>query len=94
MCKGTGGGIGSGRGNGYGPVRAGAMEADSTAPVAGLRLRSLSLLPTRNSPTRPGGRNFRVFAWFSLVVDAEGSPQRVSVVRHVGMGLDQRRWTL
>ena len=38
----------------------------------------------------PAGKVSRCLRYLDLIVDAQGNPTRVQVVRHLGMGLDKK----
>jgi periplasmic protein TonB len=90
MGTGAGGGIGSGRGNGYGPGEGGGYGGGLYHVGGGVAAPQLisSVDPEFSDEARRA--KFQGVCVVSLVVDAQGNPQRVQVVRHLGMGLDQR----
>jgi protein TonB len=87
---GAGGGIGSGRGNGYGPGEGGGYGGGLYHVGGGVAAPQLisSVDPEFSDEARRA--KFQGVCVVSLVVDAQGNPQRVQVVRHLGMGLDQK----
>ncbi len=90
MGTGAGGGIGSGRGNGYGPGEGGGYGGGLYHVGGGVAAPQLiySVDPEFSDEARRA--KFQGVCVVSLVVDAQGNPQRVQVVRHLGMGLDQK----
>ena len=90
MGTGAGGGIGSGRGNGYGPGEGGGYGGGMYRVGGGVAAPQLiySVDPEFSDEARRA--KFQGVCVVSLVVDAQGNPQRVQVVRHLGMGLDQK----
>jgi protein TonB len=90
MGTGTGGGIGSGKANGYGPGEGGGYGGGLYHVGGGVAAPQLiySVDPEFSDEARRA--KFQGVCTVSLVVDAQGNPQRVQVVRHLGMGLDQR----
>jgi len=90
MGTGAGGGIGSGRGNGYGPGEGGGYSGGLYHVGGGVAAPQLiySVDPEFSDEARRA--KFQGVCVVSLVVDPQGNPQRVQVVRHLGMGLDQK----
>jgi protein TonB len=90
MGTGAGGGIGSGRGSGYGPGEGGSYGGGLYRVGGGVAAPQLiySVDPEFSDEARRS--KFQGVCVVSLVVDAQGNPQRVQVVRHLGMGLDQK----
>jgi periplasmic protein TonB len=90
MGTGAGGGIGSGRGNGYGPGEGGGYGGGLYHVGGGVAAPQLifSVDPEFSDEARRA--KFQGVCVVSLVVDEQGNPQRVQVVRHLGMGLDQK----
>jgi periplasmic protein TonB len=90
MGTGSGGGVGSGRGDGYGPGLGGGygtglyqVGGDVTAPQL-----IFAVDPEFSDEARRA--KFQGDCWVSLIVDVRGVPQQIRVVRHLGMGLDER----
>ena len=88
MGTGSGGGIGSGRGNGYGPGEGGGYGGGLYHVGGGVSAPQLIFRQTLSFLTRRVGPNTRASVLSLLIVDVQGNPQRVAVVRHLGMGLD------
>jgi protein TonB len=90
MGSGRNGGIGSGYGSGYGPGSGGGwgggvyhVGGGVSAPVV------LSAVDPEYSDEARRSKYTGIVV-VALVVDPSGMPQRVHVVRHLGMGLDEK----
>ena len=90
MGTGSGGGIGSGRGNGYGLGEGGGFGGGLSHVGGGVAAPQLIFAPDPEFSDEARRAKFQGVCVVSLVVDAQGNPQRVQVVRHLGMGLDQK----
>jgi TonB family protein len=90
MGTGSGGGIGSGRGNGYGLGEGGGFGGGLYHVGGGVAAPQLIFAPDPEFSDEARRAKFQGVCVVSLVVDAQGNPQRVQVVRHLGMGLDQK----
>ena len=90
LGTGSGGGIGSGRGNGYGPGEGGGYGGGIYHVGGGVAAPLLIFAPDPEFSDEARRAKFQGICVVSLVVDAQGNPQRVQVVRHLGMGLDQK----
>jgi protein TonB len=90
LGTGSGGGIGSGRGNGYGPGQGGGYGGGIYQVGGGVAAPQLIFAPDPEFSDEARRAKFQGICVVSLVVDAQGKPQRVQVVRHLGMGLDQK----
>jgi protein TonB len=90
MGTGSGGGIGSGRGNGYGPGEGGGYGSGIYHVGGGVAAPQLIFAPDPEFSDEARRAKFQGVCVVSLVVDAHGTPQRVQVLRHLGMGLDQK----
>jgi protein TonB len=90
LGAGSGGGIGSGRGNGYGPGEGGGYGGGIYHVGGGVAAPQLIFAPDPEFSDEARRAKFQGICVVSLVVDAQGNPQRVQVVRHLGMGLDQK----
>jgi TonB family protein len=87
---GYGGGIGSGTGNGYGPGRGGntggglyRIGGGVSAPVP------LNTVEAEFSDEARRAK-YQGVVLVGLIVDAQGNPQNVHIVRALGMGLDEK----
>ncbi len=87
---GSGGGIGSGRGNGYGPGEGGGYGGGIYHVGGGVAAPQLIFAPDPEFSDEARRAKFQGVCVVSLIVDAQGNPQRVQVVRRLGMGLDQK----
>ncbi len=90
MGSGSGGGLGSGSGNGVGPgaggnVGGGVYQVGNgvTAPVA-------TYQPEAEFSEEARRAKYEGTVLIGLIVDAQGKPQNVHVVRSLGMGLDEK----
>lgn len=88
--NGSGGGIGNGNGNGYGPGTGGnfgggleRVGGRVSAPVAIYQAEAEFSDEARRS-------KYQGVVLVGLIVDAQGNPQAVHVVRALGMGLDEK----
>ena len=90
MGTGSGGGIGSGRGNGYGPGEGGGYGGGIYQVGGGVAAPQLIFAPDPEFSDEARRAKFQGICVVSLIVDPQGNPQRVQVVRHLGMGLDQK----
>lgn len=87
---GMGGGIGIGHGNGTGVGSGGGFGGGVMSVGGGVSAPIVihSVEPEFTEEARK--TNFQGTVSIQLVVDAQGNPQDVHVVRHLGMGLDQK----
>ncbi len=90
LGTGSGGGVGSGRGNGYGPGEGGGtgggiyrVGGEVSAPVLISKTE-----PEYSEEARKAKYSGTVL--LSLVVDANGLPRDIKVVRPLGLGLDEK----
>jgi periplasmic protein TonB len=90
LGTGSGGGIGSGRGNGYGPGEGGGYGGGFYHVGGGVAAPRLIFAPDPEFSDEARRAKFQGICVVSLIVDPQGNPQRVQVVRHLGMGLDQK----
>jgi len=90
MGTGSGGGIGSGKGNGYGPGEGGGYGGGLYHVGGGVSAPQLVFAPDPEFSDEARRAKYQGVCVVSLIVDAQGNPQRVSVVRHLGMGLDEK----
>jgi protein TonB len=90
MGSGSGGGIGSGKGNGYGPGEGGGYGGGLYHVGGGVSAPQLIFAPDPEFSDEARRAKYQGVCVVSLVVDAQGNPQRVQVVRHLGMGLDEK----
>jgi periplasmic protein TonB len=90
MGSGSGGGIGSGKGNGYGPGEGGGYGGGLYHVGGGVSAPQLVFAPDPEFSDEARRAKYQGVCVVSLIVDAQGNPQRVQVVRHLGMGLDEK----
>ena len=90
MGSGSGGGLGSGYGNGYGPGSGGnagggvyAVGGRISAPVPIFQ-------PEAEFSDEARRAKYQGVCIIALIVDAQGNPQNVHVIRTLGMGLDEK----
>jgi TonB family protein len=90
MGTGSGGGLGSGQGNGYGPGYGGNVGGGLEA--IGGRVAAPVLIHSVEAEFSDEARRakYQGVCLVSLIVDAQGNPQNIHVVRNLGMGLDEK----
>ena len=90
MGNGTGGGIGSGNGNGIGPG-SGGNAGDGVMEVGG-GVSPPKVIYQVDAEFSEEARKakFSGDVYISVIVDEQGRPTHVHVVRGVGMGLDEK----
>ncbi len=88
--NGRGGGIGSGNGNGVGPGEGGGYGGGLMHPGGGVSAPQViySVDPEFSDEARRA--KYQGICVVSVIVDAQGNPQRVHVIRPLGMGLDEK----
>ena len=87
---GSGGGIGSGNGNGIGPGEGGGYGGGLMHPGGGVSAPELLYSPDPEFSDEARRAKYQGVCVVGLIVDAQGNPQRVHVVRPLGMGLDEK----
>jgi periplasmic protein TonB len=90
MGTGSGGGIGSGNGNGYGPGEGGGYGDGLYHVGGGVAPPQLIYAVDPEFSDEARRAKFQGICVVTLIVDSQGNPQRVRVVSHLGMGLDQK----
>ena len=90
MGSGSGGGIGSGGGTGYGPGQGGGYGGGLYHVGGGVSAPEVIYAPEAEFSDEARRAKYQGECVVSLIVDAQGNPQRVQVVRHLGMGLDEK----
>lgn len=90
MGTGSSGGIGSGTGIGYGPGKGAGYGGGAYHVGGGVSAPQLIFAPDPEFSDEARRAKYQGVCIVSLVVDAQGNPQRVQVVRHLGMGLDEK----
>ena len=88
--QGSGGGIGSGAGGGLGPGTGGGYGGGVMSVGGGVSAPQLihKVLPEFTDAARTA--RYEGTVAIRLIVDSQGNPQDVQVVRHLGMGLDAK----
>jgi protein TonB len=90
MGTGSSGGIGPGRGNGYGPGEGGGYGGSVYQVGGGVAAPQLIYAVDPEFSDEARRAKFQGMCVVTLIVDAQGNPQRVRVVGHLGMGLDEK----
>jgi periplasmic protein TonB len=90
MGAGSRGGIGPGDGNGYGPGNNGGYGGGVYQVGGGVSAPELVFAPDPEFSDEARRAKFQGACVVALVVDAKGNAQQVRVIRHLGMGLDQK----
>lgn len=88
--SGNGGGIGSGNGAGVGPGEGGGYGGGVMSPGGGVSDPVLiySVEPEFSDEARRA--KYQGICVVGLIVDAQGNPQQIQIVRPLGMGLDEK----
>jgi len=90
MGSGSGGGLGSGNGIGYGPG-SGWNTGGGLAQVGGRVSAPVPLFqPEAEFSDEARRAKYQGVCLVGLIVDAQGNPQNVHIVRPLGMGLDEK----
>ncbi len=90
MGTGYGGGLGSGTGNGYGPGTGGNTGGGLFRIGGGVSAPVPIYQPEAEFSDEARRAKYQGVCIVSLIVDAQGNPQNVHVVRPLGMGLDEK----
>jgi periplasmic protein TonB len=88
--SGAGGGIGSGNGDGIGPGTGGAYGGGIYHVGGGVSNPTLIYAPDPEFSDEARRAKYQGVCVVGLVVDALGNPQRIHIVRPLGMGLDEK----
>jgi TonB family protein len=88
--SGSGGGIGSGQGNGIGPGEGGGYGGGVYHVGGGVSNPVLIYAPDPEFSEQARRAKYQGVCDISLIVDVQGTPQRIHVVRPLGMGLDEK----
>jgi TonB family protein len=88
--SGSGGGIGSGNGGGIGPGTGGGYGGGLYHPGGGVSNPVLVYAPDPEFSDEARRAKYQGVCVVGLIVDAQGNPQRVRIVRPLGMGLDEK----
>ena len=90
MGTGYGGGLGSGTGNGFGPGTGGNTGGGLFRIGGGVSAPVPIYQPEAEFSDEARRAKYQGVCIVSLIVDAQGNPQNVHVVRPLGMGLDEK----
>ncbi len=90
MGSGRNGGLGSGNDNGYGPGSGGNAGGGVYQIGGGISMPSIIFEPEAEFSDEARRAKYQGVCLISLIVDAQGNPQNVHVVRALGMGLDEK----
>jgi protein TonB len=88
--NGAGGGLGSGSGDGIGPGSGGGTGGGIYHPGGGVLAPQVILAPDPEFSDEARRAKYQGICVVALIVDAQGNPQHVRVVRPLGMGLDEK----
>ncbi|MBW4027336.1 MAG: energy transducer TonB [Acidobacteria bacterium] len=88
--QGSGGGIGSGSGGGIGPGSGGGTGGGVYHPGGGVSAPQVTYSVDPEFSDEARRAKYQGICVVSLIVDAQGNPQHVRVVRPLGMGLDEK----
>jgi periplasmic protein TonB len=90
MGSGSGGGLGSGNGNGYGPG-SGGNTGGGLERIGGRVSGPVPIYqPEAEFSDEARRAKYQGICVVALIVDAQGNPQNVHVIRTLGMGLDEK----
>jgi TonB family protein len=90
MGSGSGGGLGSGNGNGFGPGTGGNTGGGLYRIGGGVSAPTVLYQPEAEFSDEARRAKYQGVVLVSLIVDAQGNPINVHVVRPLGMGLDEK----
>lgn len=90
MGSGSGGGLGSGNGNGYGPGYGGNVGGGVYRIGGGISAPVPLFEPEAEFSDEARRAKYQGVCIIGIIVDAQGNPQNVHVVRALGMGLDEK----
>jgi len=88
--SGSGGGLGSGSGNGYGPGYGGNVGGGVYRIGGGISAPVPLFEPEAEFSDEARRAKYQGVCIIGIIVDAQGNPQNVHVVRALGMGLDEK----
>lgn len=88
--SGSGGGVGAGRGNGIGPGEGGGYGGGLYHVGGGVSNPILIYSPDPEFSDEARRAKYQGVCIVGLIVDPSGNPQRVHIVRPLGMGLDEK----
>lgn len=87
---GNGGGIGSGSGGGIGPGSGGGTGGGVYHPGGGVSAPQVIYAPDPEFSDEARRAKYQGICVVSVIVDTQGNPQHVHVIRPLGMGLDEK----
>ena len=87
---GAGGGLGSGTGGGIGPGSGGGTGGGVYHPGGGVSAPQVIFAPDPEFSDEARRAKYQGICVVSVIVDAQGNPQHVHVIRPLGMGLDEK----
>jgi periplasmic protein TonB len=90
MGTGYGGGLGSGTGNGYGPGYGGNAGGGLYHVGGGVSAPVPIFQPEAEFSDEARRAKYQGVCLVGLIVDAQGNPQNVHIIRALGMGLDEK----
>jgi len=90
MGTGSGGGLGSGQGNGYGPGYGGNAGGGLYQIGGGISAPVVIHSVEAEFSDEARRAKYQGVCMVSLIVDTQGNPQNIRVVRTLGMGLDEK----
>ena len=88
--RGSGGGLGPGNGNGIGPGSGGGTGGGIYHPGGGVSAPQVIYAPDPEFSDEARRAKYQGICVVALIVDAQGNPQNVHIVRPLGMGLDEK----
>ncbi|MFC5860766.1 energy transducer TonB [Acidicapsa dinghuensis] len=84
------GGDGPGDGPGYGPGKDGGIGGDVYSPGGDVSAPTLVVAPEAEFSDEARRNKYEGICVVGLIVDAQGNPRNLQVLRHLGMGLDEK----
>ena len=87
---GSGGGVGSGKGNGVGPGSGGGSGGGAYRPGGGVTNPVALYKPEPQYSEEARKAKWQGAVLLSLVVDENGKPIQIKVIRPLGLGLDEK----
>jgi TonB family protein len=88
--QGLGGGIGSGHGNGLGPGSGGGFGGGVMSVGGGVAAPLVIHAVDPEFTDEARREKYTGAVAIQLIVDTNGNPQNIQVIRHLGMGLDEK----
>jgi TonB family protein len=88
--SGRGGGMGSGSGGGVGPGSGGGAGGGPYHPGGGVSIPKVVFAVDPEFSDEARRAKYQGVVVLSVIVDAQGNPQHVRVIRQLGMGLDEK----